>query len=108
GDGVSIAGHSTRGFSQVLMRLSARNREFRSVALGCLSAVAMSVLFAECNRSPPQPSPGGPSSVPGPSPSPPLPQAAGPAVFVGAGDIAIASGHAAAPAGLINRFEGDA
>jgi acid phosphatase type 7 len=89
------------------MRFSARNREFRSVALGCLSAVAMSVLFAECNKSPTQSSPGGPSSVPGPSPSPPLPQAPGPAVFVGAGDIAIASGHDDDTARLIDTIGGD-
>jgi hypothetical protein len=87
------------------MRFS--GQEIRSVALGCLSAAAMSVLFAECNRSPTQPSPGAPPSVPGPTPSPPLPQTQGPVVFVGAGDIAIASGHDDATARLIDQIPGD-
>ena len=86
---------------------SARRRNFRSVALGCLSAVAISVLFAQCNKSPTAPSPGGPSPIPGPSPQPPLPQAPGPAIFVGAGDIAIASGHDDATARLIQGIGGD-
>ena len=81
------------------MRLSATKKEIRSVALGCLGAVAMSVLFAQCNKSPTQPSPGSQPPVPGPPANPPLPQAPGPIIFVGAGDIAIASGHDDATAG---------
>jgi hypothetical protein len=90
-----------------MMRLSGRNREFKSVALGCLGAAAISVLFAQCNRSPTQPSPGSQASVPGPSPSSPFPQAPGPAVFVGAGDIAIANGHDDATARLMETIGGD-
>jgi hypothetical protein len=88
------------------MRFWARHKEIRSFALGCLGAVAMSVLFAQCNKSPTQPSPGGPSPVPGPSPTPTLPSP-GPAVFVGAGDIAIANGHDDATAKLIETIGGD-
>jgi hypothetical protein len=88
------------------MRFWARHKEIRSFALGCLGAVAMSVLFAQCNKSPTQPSPGGSSPVPGPSPTPTLPSP-GPAVFVGAGDIAIANGHDDATAKLIETIGGD-
>ena len=84
-----------------------RRRELRSVALGCLGAVAMSVLFAQCNKSPTQPSPGSQPSIPGPSPTPPLPQAPGPATFVGAGDIAISNGHDDATARLMDSIGGD-
>src|SRR5262245_49913728 len=82
-------------------------RRFRSVALGCLGAMAISVLFAQCNRSPTQPSPTPQQPVPGPTPSPPFPQTQGPAIFVGAGDIAIASGHDDATARLIDQIGGD-
>jgi acid phosphatase type 7 len=85
----------------------ARRWEIRSWALGCLSVVAISLLFAQCNRSPTQPSPGTQPPVPGPAPTPPLPQAPGPAVFVGAGDIAIANGHDDATARLIDSIGGD-
>ena len=85
----------------------ARGRKIKSVALGCLGAVAMSVLFAQCNKSPSQPSPGSQQPVPGPSPTPPLPQAPGPAIFVGAGDIAIVSGHDDATARLMDTIGGD-
>src|SRR5262249_52447709 len=54
-----------------------------------------------------QPSPGGPPTVPGPSPSPPLPQAPSPVVFVGAGDIATPGGHDDATAKLIQSIPGD-
>jgi calcineurin-like phosphoesterase family protein len=77
------------------------------VALGCLGALAMSVLFAQCNKSPTQPSPGSQPSIPGPSPTPPLPQAPGPAIFVGAGDIAISNGHDDATARLMDSIGGD-
>ena len=87
------------------MRLSGR-RKVRSWALGCLSAVAISLLFAQCNKSPTTPSPGTPPPVPGPAPTPPLPQAPGPATFVGAGDIAIANGHDDATARLIDQIGG--
>lgn len=95
--------------SKSLSRRSARarRRNFRSVALGCLFAVAISVLFAQCNKSPTSPSPGSPSPIPGPSPQPPLPQSPGPAIFVGAGDIAIASGHDDATARLMDTIGGD-
>jgi hypothetical protein len=86
---------------------TARRREIRSWALGCLGAVAISLLFAQCNKSPTTPSPGTQPPIPGPSPTPPLPQAPGPAVFVGAGDIAIANGHDDATAALIDRIGGD-
>ena len=81
--------------------------ENQVVALGCLGAVAISVLFAQCNKSPTTPSPGTQPPVPGPSPTPPLPQAPGPAIFVGAGDIAIASGHDDATARLMDTIGGD-
>ena len=87
------------------MRLRTRH-EIRSFALGCLGAVAISVLFAQCNKAPTQPSPGAQSPFPGPNPSPPLPQAPGPAIFVGAGDIAIANGHDDATARLIDTIGG--
>ena len=80
----------------------ARWRGRRSWALGCLSAVAISLLFAQCNKSPTTPSPGTQPPVPGPSPTPPLPQAPGPVTFAGAGDIAIANGHDDATARLID------
>ena len=86
------------------MRVLDRN-EFRSIAL--FGAVALSVLFAQCNKAPTSPSPGSQPSVPGPNPTPPLPQAPGPVVFVGAGDIAIPSGHDDATARLIDTIPGD-
>ena len=84
-----------------------RSRNLRSLALGCLSALVVSVLFAQCNKAPTSPSQGAPSPVPGPSPQPPFPQAPGPAVFVGAGDIAIANGHDDATAHLMDTIGGD-
>src|SRR5262245_16736727 len=89
------------------MRFSGRHDKIRSVALGCLGAVAISLLFAQCNRSPTQPSPNPQQPVPGPSPSPPFPQTPGPAIFVGAGDITIANGHDDATARLIDSIGGD-
>jgi len=79
--------------------------QFRSIAL--VGAVALSVLFAQCNKAPTTPSPGSQPPVPGPNPTPPLPQASGPVVFVGAGDIAIPSGHDDATARLIDLIPGD-
>jgi hypothetical protein len=92
---------SSRGSAQ------ARWRERRSWALACLSAVAISLLFAQCNKSPTTPSPGTQPPVPGPTPTPPLPQAPGPFVFSGAGDIAIANGHDDATAGLLQNIGGE-
>jgi calcineurin-like phosphoesterase family protein len=89
------------------MRVSDRNKGLRSFALGCLGAVAISVLFAQCNKSPTQPSPGSQGGVPGPNPTPPLPQTPGPAIFVGAGDIAIANGHDDSTAKLLDSIGGD-
>lgn len=87
---------------------SAQRRNFRSVALGCFSAVAISVLFAQCNKSPTSPSPGGSPQIPGPpSPQQPIPQAPGPAIFAGAGDIAIVNGHDDATARLLQGIGGD-
>ena len=89
------------------MRLSGRNWDVRSFALGCLAAAAISVLFAQCNKSPTGPTTGSQAPVPGPSPTSPFPQAPGPAVFVGAGDIAIANGHDDSTARLMDSIGGD-
>ena len=86
---------------------SAQRWNARSMVLSCVSAVAISVLFAQCNKSPTAPSPGGPTQIPGPSPQQPIPQAPGPAIFAGAGDIAIASGHDDATARLLQGIGGD-
>ena len=82
-----------------------RPKEVRSVAL--FGAVALSVFFAQCNKAPTQPSPGSQTQVPGPNPTPPLTQAPGPVVFVGAGDIAISTGHDDATARLMDMIGGE-
>jgi hypothetical protein len=65
------------------------------------------VLFAQCNKSPTSPSPGGSSQIPGPpspqQPTPPAPTA----LFSGAGDIAIANGHDDSTAQLLQVIGGD-
>lgn len=66
----------------------------------------MGVFLTQCNNAPTQPTPGQGPQVPGPSQNP-LPQAPGPVVFVGAGDIAIDGGRDGDTARLLDTIGGD-
>jgi hypothetical protein len=79
----------------------------RSLVLTSLGVVSLSLVFSQCNKSPTQPTTGGQTPVPGPTPTPPLPQAPGPVVFVGAGDIAISGGHDSDTKKLMDSIGGD-
>ena len=88
------------------MVVALRSEATRSNKARYLGVAVVCVLCLQCSRSPTQPTPGPTPPGPGPSPTPTVP-ASGPAVFVGAGDIAIENGKDDTTARLLESIGGD-